>query len=114
LEITRRIRHGPKEQAVLQKFSLDGKRDVNPTLDGFGQFISECRPENGGLTIFGKQVVKDSELIIREAFALSREGKRLSIRISGYHRANQANDPKTFTGDDPRWDVIYRQIFDRK
>jgi hypothetical protein len=103
-----------KERTVIQKFSLDGSQDRNQVLSGQGEFISRCKWEKDSLVIQGKQVDQGAEMIVREEYSLSRDGKELSIRTSGYYRANEVNDPDSFKGSDSRWDATFKQVFNRK
>lgn len=116
VQITSKFRppNGKERTFIIQKFSLDGSQDRNQVLGGQGEFISHSIWEKDKLIIVGKQVDRGTEMIAREEYSLSRDGKKLSIRTSGYYRANEVNDPDSFKGSDSRWDATFEQVFNRK
>ena len=115
MQITSKFRPpNGKEHTVIQKFSLDGSQDRNQVLSGHGEFISHSIWEKDKLIIVGKQVDRGAEMIEREEYSLSRDGKKLSITTSAYYRANEVNDPDSFKGSDSRWDATIKQVFNRK
>lgn len=102
------------ELMITQTFALDGSQTRNPMLFSRGEFIAQTKWERDTLVITGKQVDRGTELIVREEYSLSADGKKLTVMTSSYYRANAVNDPNNLKRNDPRWDATFKQVFKRQ
>lgn len=84
VEIMRRFTAAGEEQAIVQKFALDGSQCFNRASDGRGDFVSRSEWKKGKLinsgigtlTIDGPRM----EIYIKEEFSISINGKKLTIQ----------------------------------
>ncbi len=84
VEIMRRFTAAGEDQAIVQKFALDGSQCFNRASDGRGDFVSRSEWKKGKLinsgigtlTIDGPRM----EIYIKEEFSISKNGKKLTIQ----------------------------------
>ncbi len=114
VQITRRFKDiNLKAQEIIQKFALDGSQNSNPASNGHGVFLSTSAWKNGELVNLGRQIDGNYKMIVKEEYSISKNGKRLTIKTSGYYRADGNAAPNALTKAARRADVIFKQVFSR-
>jgi len=72
------------QQAVPQKFALDGSQCINLASDGRGEFVSRTAWKNDKLINSGAQTItmpgQRIEISLKEEYSISKNGKRLTIQ----------------------------------
>jgi hypothetical protein len=102
LQIRRTFNLDGEKQTFTQSFLLDGSRNINMGSGGEGEFVSRSSWKKKKLILDGTNTVMnpegEEEVYIHEEYALSKKGKRLTIKI---RRISQ------------RGTVKIKQVFDR-
>jgi hypothetical protein len=85
LQIIRTFVLDGEKKKFIQTFALDGSRNINRGSDGKGEFVSRSSWKKRKLVHSGIKAVEapygKDEIYVQEEYALSKKGKRLTIKI---------------------------------
>ncbi len=103
IQIVREFTLNGIKQTVSQKFLLDGSQCINVASNGEGGFLSRTIWRNRRLINSGTQTITEgvrrTEIGIEEEFAISKDGKKLTIDI---------------LNADPRGVLHFKQVYLKK
>jgi hypothetical protein len=92
-------------EIVDQTFNLDGSRDLNPGSDGQGEFVTHSSWEKNRLINDGIKTIRDQaateEIYVKEEYSISKNGKKLTLKMRDISREGVVKIKQQFTRQDP-------------